>query len=176
MQRPTIEITEEIFCYAQEMIAKTRVYRTQASQHDTMTGNLGELAFAEWYFGDWRKNTLGASKGRPDFGDIEIKTSAYPFRESLNLKVRSDYADRRTPSHYVQQIINIPARGAPPAVGQKVVICGFCVGSDLKQIGQLKPEITNTSSAAGYSCWNVSLSKLSPMSEFPLPSPPETGD
>ena len=79
---------------ALRLIPITQVNRTIASKIDTLTGHLGEFAFAQYFFRDWRSHNVGWNKGEPDFGKIEIKTSAFPFNNRLNLLVREDYAQK----------------------------------------------------------------------------------
>ena len=43
---PVVEITDEMLDEAQELIDKVKVNRTVASKIDTLTGILGEFAFA----------------------------------------------------------------------------------------------------------------------------------
>jgi len=76
----SIVITQVMLDYAEKHIEQVRVHRTVASGIDTLVGILGELAFAQWYLGDWRKHDVLSNKGKADFFDaIEIKTSAYPY-------------------------------------------------------------------------------------------------
>ena len=72
---PHIIITQEMIDEAKRLIPQTKVERTVASKIDTLTGHLGEFAFAQFMFNDWRKNLVGRNKGESDFGDFEIKTS-----------------------------------------------------------------------------------------------------
>src|SRR4030042_6991654 len=104
---PSILVTEEMIIEAKKLISSVKVHRTIASQIDTLTGILGEFAFAQFFYGDWRQHRVGINKGQVDFGNIEIKTSAFPFRESLNLLVREDYAYKRKPAFYVQIILDV---------------------------------------------------------------------
>lgn len=105
---PEVKITKKMIKSAKEQVSKVKVDRTVASDIDTLTGNLGEYAFAQYYYNDWRKNNVGENKGDYDFRDLEIKTSAFPFKENLNLLVREDYAKKRKPPYYVQIIIDVP--------------------------------------------------------------------
>ncbi|MFO1535741.1 MAG: hypothetical protein ABR586_08760, partial [Thermoplasmatota archaeon] len=70
---------------------------------DDVTGILGEFAFAQWFFGDWRKHMVGTNKGQMDFVNVEVKTSAFPFRETLNLLVREDYAEKNVELSHGEQ-------------------------------------------------------------------------
>jgi hypothetical protein len=46
MERPTVEITEEMIQVAKVLVPATRVHRTRVSPVDTLGGILGEFAFA----------------------------------------------------------------------------------------------------------------------------------
>ncbi|NIV72163.1 MAG: hypothetical protein GWN16_07685, partial [Calditrichae bacterium] len=129
---PFIFITQEMLNEAEQLIPSTQVHRTVASKIDTLTGHLGEFAFAQYLFGDWKKHRVGKNKGEADFGDLEIKTSAFPFSESLNLLVREDYAQKRKPPYYVQIIIDVESRHAEEiAPGTRAYICGFATADEV---------------------------------------------
>ena len=92
-----IIITDQMIEAAKDLIQKVKVERTIASSIDTLTGILGEFAFAQYMYNDWKQNRVGKNKGDVDFEDIEIKASSFPFRDTLNLLVREDYANKRKP-------------------------------------------------------------------------------
>ena len=50
---------------------------------------------------------MGENKGEINFGNIEIKTSSFPFNPKLNLLVREDYARKRKAPYYIQIIIDV---------------------------------------------------------------------
>ncbi len=52
MQFPCITLTAEIIDSARILIEKVQVNRTIVSKIDTLTGILGEYAFAEYFYGD----------------------------------------------------------------------------------------------------------------------------
>jgi hypothetical protein len=107
--RPVIKISKEMIEDATLRAPSVAVNRTQTSSYDTMYGILGEYCFAQWFVGNWISHSKLDTKGKTDFfGKIEIKTSAFPFSEKLNLLVREDYARKRKPHFYVQTIINTP--------------------------------------------------------------------
>ena len=109
---PVVIITQEMIDTAKKFIPFTQVRRTIASEIDTLTGHLGEFVFAEYFYGNWQNHRVSKNKGETDFDDIEIKTSAFPFSERLNLLVREDYAQKRKPSFYIQVIIDVSSRYA----------------------------------------------------------------
>lgn len=156
-----ISISQEMIDEAKRLIPQTSVTRTIASKIDTLTGHLGEYIFAEYMFGDWRKNFVGKNKGQSDFGDFEIKTSAFPFNHRLNLLVREDYARKRKPQFYVQIIIDVATANADdiPA-GTLAYICGYATSQDvddapLKDFGSK----LNTQQG-GYKCHFISIQNL----------------
>lgn len=164
-----ILISQEMIDEAKRMIPQTKVERTIASTIDTMTGHLGEFIFAQYMFGDWRKNLVGKNKGQSDFGDFEIKTSAFPLNHRLNLLVREDYARKRKPKFYVQVIIDVPSAKANDIhVGTLAYICGYATAEDvdaapLKDFGsKLSAE------AGGYKCHYISIGRLNPIQALKL--------
>lgn len=151
---------------AERFVDRTRVLRTQASPHDALVGNLGELAFAEKYCGGFKFHQLIANRGETDFPDVEIKTSAHPFRDWLHLKVREDYAAKRQPAFYVQTIIDVPDSDARPDGGMRILFCGFCSHEELMARGRLRPQKKKDGVLAGFNCWELPIKWLHPMDEF----------
>jgi len=163
---PTVIITPEMLDEAERLIPSTRVKRTVASKIDTLTGHLGEFAFAAYFFGDWRKHRVGKNKGQSDFEDIEIKTSAFPFSERLNLLVREDYARKRKPPFYVQIIIDVNARNAgeiPP--GAKAYICGFATSGEVDRAPK-RDFGSKFGGSGGYLCHYICIKNLREMGAF----------
>lgn len=151
---------------AKELISSTKVNRTIASEIDTLTGNLGEFAFAQYYYGDWKLNRVGDNKGEVNFKDIEIKASAFPFNEYLNLLVRQDYAQKRKPPFYIQIIIDVKDRYAKDIFPDtKAYICGFASDIDVDN-APLKDFGSKFGNAGGYKCHYISIKNLKEMSEF----------
>jgi hypothetical protein len=149
---PSVVVTQEMIDKAKKLIPSTRVFRTIASKIDTLTGHLGEFAFADYFYGNWRNHRVGKNKGETDFEDIEIKTSAFPFSESLNLLVREDYAQKRKPSFYVQVII-------------KAYICGFASAEEVDNASK-RDFGSKFKRAGGYQCHYINIKALHPMEEF----------
>lgn len=163
---PHIIITEEMILEAERLIPVTRVDRTVASRIDTLTGNLGEFAFAEYFYGDWRNNFVGKNTGQVDFGDFEIKTSAFPFNDRLNLLVREDYAAERTPKYYVQVIIDVQSRYADSVLpGTKAYLCGYATGAEI-DVSPLKDFGSKLGAHGGYKCRYIPITRLRPLSEL----------
>lgn len=157
---PRIILDEEMVTSASEMVSSTKIDRTQASLIDTLSGNLGELAFAHFFYGDWRKNRVGQNAGQTDFPEIEIKTSAFPFRMSLNLLVRKEYAAKRKPRAYVQVIIDVPDRRAdniPP--GTAAYVCGFATSAEVDS-APTKDFGSKIGTRGGYYCHYICLHDL----------------
>lgn len=151
---------------AKALIEKVRVYRTQASEIDTLTGILGEFIFAQYFYNDWTKNRVGKNKGEINFYDVEIKTSAFPFSNKLHLLVREDYAKKRKPPFYIQIIISVENPKANDILpGTKAYICGFATAEDLDS-ASLKDFGSKYGKKGGYKCHYIPITKLNPMDEF----------
>jgi len=151
---------------ALRLVPTTQVKRTIASNIDTLAGHLGEFAFAQFYFGDWKKNNVGKNKGKTDFQNFEIKTSAFPFSEKLNLLVREDYAMKRKPKFYVQIILDVDSRNANTiSPNTKAYICGFATAEDIDN-APLKDFGSKLSERGGYKCKYISIKNLKPIEEL----------
>ena len=64
---PRVVLTSEMIEHAKMLVPKVQVNRTVASRIDTLAGNLGEFAFAQYFYGDWKKNRVGDNKGDVNF-------------------------------------------------------------------------------------------------------------
>lgn len=166
---PTIAITSEMFAEAEQLIPFTQVNRTKASLIDTLTGHLGEMVFAQFYFGDWRKHQIGKNKGDADFQNIEIKTSAFPFSSKLHLLVREDYAQKRKPAFYVQIILDTKSTHAEsiPA-GMDAVVCGYATSDEVDR-APLKDFGSKLGEEGGYRCRYIPIENLHPLDLSILP-------
>jgi hypothetical protein len=163
---PSVIISQEMLDEAAKFVNTIEVKRTKASPFDTLTGILGELAFAQFLYGDFRKNNVGNNKGKTDFRDVEIKTSAFPFSTHLHLLVREDYKEKRKPPFYVQIILNLKNAGTTeiPA-GTQAILCGFATGEEVERAP--KKDFGSKLSASGnYECFYLSIMKLHPMKDF----------
>jgi hypothetical protein len=165
MNTKSVIITEEMIEAAKKQESECKIDRTIASPIDTITGILGEYVFAQYYYGDWQKNNVGNNKGKIDFKDIEVKCSARPFSWNLNLLVRSDYKEKRTPKYYVQGIIDIPRESTEIPVGSTCIIVGFAYGSELEDAPK-KDFGNKNNEASGYECYFISFSNLHPIEEI----------
>lgn len=166
MVYPSITITAEMVAEAERLIPATQVNRTRASAIDTLTGHLGEMAFAQFFFGDWKRHRIGKNRGAPDFPNIEIKTSAYPFSEKLHLLVREDYAIKRKPAFYVQIIMNVEnpnSTSIPP--GTKAILCGYATTQEVDS-APLKDFGSKPGGESGYRCRHISVERLHPIAEL----------
>lgn len=163
---PEIIITEQMISKATELIDQVKVNRTIASKIDTLTGNLGEFVFAQYFYKDWRKNRVGNNKGDVNFVDIEIKTSSFPFSEKLNLLVREDYAKKRKPPFYIQIIIDVASYKSNVILpNTKAYICGYASARDVDK-SPLRDFGSKLSSKGGYKCHYISIKKLKSMDSF----------
>lgn len=163
---PSVFITKEMIEEAERLIPQTKVAMTVASKIDTLTGHLGEFAFAEYMFGDWKKNLVGKNKGQNDFGILEIKTSSFPFNPNLNLLVREDYARKRKPQFYVQIILDVPRHSADAvAPGTYAYLCGFATNEEVDK-APLKDFGSKVGEAGGYRCHYIPIQRLKPVDEL----------
>lgn len=164
---PMVMITQEMIDEAKRLIPFTKVNRTITSSIDTLAGHLGEFAFAQYYFGDWKKHRVGKNKGETDFPDIEIKTSAFPFSEKLHLLVREDYAAKRKPAYYVQIIIDVHSESIQKiSAHTKAILCGFATADEIDN-APLKDFGSKFGGEGGYKCRYISVKKLHPVEELP---------
>jgi hypothetical protein len=163
---PIITITQEMIDEAKKLINSVKVNRTVASKIDTLTGILGEFVFAQYMYGDWKKNRVGENKGDVNFVDIEIKTSAFPFRDTLNLLVREDYAHKRKPPFYIQIIINVNNRRASDIVaGTKAYVCGWATAEEVDSAPK-RDFGSKLSNYGGYKCYYIPIKNLHSMDTF----------
>ena len=52
-----------------KLAPSVKVNRTIASNIDTVSGILGEFVFAQYMYGNWKKNRVGDNKGQEDVKD-----------------------------------------------------------------------------------------------------------
>lgn len=143
-----------------------KVKRTQNSAIDTLAGILGEYVFAEYFFGDWKNNFVGDNKGKEDFENIEIKTSAYPFNEHLNLLVREDYAEKRNPPFYIQIIIDVHSKNAEDIFpNTDTYICGYATNEEDDNAPK-RDFGSKFGGPGGYDCHYIPIKDLHPMENF----------
>lgn len=166
MNRPILEITREQIEAAEALVPANQVRRTRVSPVDTLGGILGEFAFAQWLTGDWRNNEVGTNKGKADlFGLVEIKTSIYPFKETLNLVIREDYG-AKFKDVYVQNIINVKdAFRKEISPGTQVIICGYTTHEQATST-PAQPMTMRGGMQTPYKVFKVPINQLSPMDGF----------
>lgn len=163
---PYTIITEEMLEEANRLVPSARVNRTIASKIDTLTGHLGEFVVAKYLLGDWRKNTVGNNKGKTDFQDVEVKTSAFPLNLRLNLLVREDYAQKRKPKFYVQVIIDVDSEFADNIPeGTRAYVCGFATSEEVDN-APLKDFGSKIGEKGGYQCRYINIARLHPAKEL----------
>lgn len=161
-----IVISDEMLHAAELATGLVHVNRTIASPIDTLTGILGEMVWAQYYFGDWQKHNLVTNKGASDFAQVEIKTSAFRFNPKLNLLVREDYAAKRKPKYYVQVIIDIDPKNPKIVADTNAYICGYATADEVAN-APLRDEKSKRGGAAGYRTKFIPILKLHPISELP---------
>ena len=163
---PTVILTKEMIQAAKALIPATEVHRTVASEIDTLTGILGEFVFSQYFYHDWRQHRVGENKGDVDFEDIEIKTSAFPFNDRLNLLVREDYAQKRKPPFYVQIIIDVPSRRADDiSPGTKAYLCGWATAEEIGNAPK-RDFGSKVGDRGGYRCHHIRITALHSMEAF----------
>lgn len=163
-----VPITAEMLAYARGAEEDVRVHRTRASKIDSLAGLVGELAFAQWFYGNWKSHDVRNTKGQPDIlGIIEIKTSAYPWSDRLNLLVREDYAKKRQPDYYVQTIIDTPHRNSQEIIpGWMCRISGWATSKEVDS-APLKDFGAKGGGLGGYQCRFIQIKNLKGMDTFP---------
>ena len=164
---PSVLVTKEMIEDSMERAPSITVHRTKASNLDTVYGIIGEYCFAVWLYGEWKPHSKLDTKGKIDFiGEIEVKTSAFPFSDKLNLLVRQDYASKRKPKYYVQTIIDIPNRALTEInAGMKCILSGFETSEAVDQ-APLRDFGSKLGGAGGYKCRYIPISSLKPMHEL----------
>lgn len=169
MRYVDIKVTAEMLDAAAEAVETVKVNRTVASPYDTLAGLIGELAFAQWFLGDWRLHNVFDTKGKADFlNRIEVKTSAFPFRDTLNLLVREDYAARRKPEAYVQTIIDIPSSDATKLEPGLICRLSGWTTSAAVDAAPLRDFGAKGGGRGGYRCHHIQIKNLNPMQTFPI--------
>lgn len=161
-----VVITSEMLHAAELASGLVHVNRTIASPIDTLTGILGEMVWAQYYFGDWRKHNLITNKGRSDFDSVEIKTSAFHFNRKLNLLVREEYSKKRKPKYYVQIIISIESGQSRILPDTNAYICGFALQQEVEN-APYRQETKKGGGMAGYRTKFIPIVQLHPIQELP---------
>jgi hypothetical protein len=168
MHFPHVTITDEMLKSARQIATEVAMQRTKASPVDALAGVLGEMAFAQYLYDDWRRHELRTNKGKADFDTIEIKASAFPFSTRLHLLVREDYAERRKPLCTVQIVLDVKdAHAGDIPIGTHAILCGFATSEEI-DAAPLKDFGSKLGGAGGYRCRYIPISKLHPMSDLKL--------
>lgn len=161
-----IVITAEMLRAAELATGLAHVNRTIASPVDTLTGILGEMVWAQYYFGAWQKHNALDNKGKSDFAHVEIKASAFRFNPKLNLLVREDYAAKRKPKFYVQVIIDVDPQHPQIVANTNAYICGYATADEVAN-APLRDEKSKRGGSAGFRTKYIPILKLHPISELP---------
>lgn len=165
MSYDVIVLTDEMLGAAAN-VGGTGIARTKSGYDDKLIGDLGEMAFCEWFTGDWRNHEIGHNHGRADYdGIVEVKCSAIPFRDTLNLLVREDYMAKHPSEIYTQLIIDLPALYAKIAAGQHIILGGFAYREQIAQ-APLKDHGSKFGDGGGYRCHHIPIKALEPMTRF----------
>lgn len=160
---PRIKITKAMLGFARKMEKDVKVLRTKTSPVDSLAGVIGELAFAQWFYGTWKKNEVGINKGNADFeGLVEVKTSVFPLSNDLNLPIREDYAKSRCPPLYVWCCIDVPSRHDKQIrPGLEVAIVGWTTGKKAHSA-----PLRNMGWVSSYKCHLTPVPELEVMKGF----------
>lgn len=152
---------------AKQRAPDLKVNRTRTSRFDTLYGIIGEYCFAQWLFGDWISHSQVDTKGKIDFVQgIEVKTSAFPFSEKLNLLVREDYVHKRKPRFYVQTIIDLPNRHEHNLEPDfNCILAGYATGEDVEN-APLRDFGSKFGGYGGYKCRFISIANLKSVVEL----------
>jgi hypothetical protein len=163
---PRILITAEMLSEGKRLEQTIHIARTIASEVADLVGVLGEFAFAQWFFGDWRQNNVGRNRGECDFDGIEVKCSATRFNVNRNLLVREDYAMKRKCPFYVQVILDTQSQGDIHEYTE-AVICGWATYDEVDRapkgdMGSVKLG----QKMSGYKSHKIPVHQLHPMGVF----------
>lgn len=161
-----VVIIAEMLRAAELVASLAHINRTIASPVDTLTGVLGEMVWAQYYFGSWQKHNLINNIGKNDFNQVEIKASAFRFNPHLNLLVREDYHAKRKPKYYVQVIIDVDPKNPRIVPDTNAFICGFATGDEIDR-APLRQEKSKRGGAAGFRTRYIPILNLHPIREFP---------
>ena len=159
-----IPITKEMLDYAKSLERTMQMNRTKASEVDTLTGLMGELIFAEYWYGNFKVGNqyenLVKNFGQPDFeGRFEVKASCFPFSMDLNLLIREDYAKKRTPPFYIQILFDTDKKEI--TTDTEAMIIGYKDG-ELAHNGELK----EMRGVEGFKCYHTKFSDLDPIEDI----------
>ncbi len=165
-----IEITPEMLAAADEFVLNVMKARATVTTRSPQTFLIAEFAFAQWFLGDWRRHNFRETNCETNFMDsTEIRSSARPFRNTLNLLAKQPYVDRRNADYYVCVIIDAPViHPTEIQAGWICKICGWETNAKVKRA--LKRDVGKGNDRyAGYKSYAILISDLQPMSTFPLP-------
>lgn len=164
IQKIKITITQEMINEALKHSQKGRLTHDRASKLDALIGNLGEIVFAEHYLGDWQKHNLGKNHGKTDFNGIEVKCSAYPYHQNLNLLVKKCYTKKRKPNAYVSVIIDVEEK-KPSCInaGDIAIISGYATSEQVEQSQSLSFKVLGNEKRR-IDCFATPITELNCMS------------
>ncbi len=162
---PIVIVSQEMINFATQHVADCQIRRTQTSPVDTLTGHLGELCFAQYYYGDWQHNYIGKNAGQEDFKDIEVKCSYFQMSLRLHLLVRHEYTTVRKPRATVQVILDRIDHAQDIPAGTRAYICGYATSPEV-DAAPVKDWGSKMGSQGGYLCHGIELGQLHPISEL----------
>lgn len=158
-----MKVTEEMHRLGDKFFNSVNIPRTITSPYDNGVGAIGEYIWAKYFYNDIKKHNPYETKGKSDFeGEIEIKTSAHPFNDRLNLLVREDYLNK-SPLFYIQIILDYDLKnGKDIPVGTEAIICGYATQDELLAAPK-KDFGSKFGGKANYQCHYLPITKLKPV-------------
>jgi hypothetical protein len=97
---------------------------------------------------------------------VEVKTSAFPLRDSLNLLVREDYGNKRKPPFYVQVILDVSsAKANLIPIGTKAIVSGWATAREV-DAAPLRDFGSKLGGRGGYRCYHIPIHALHDMASF----------
>jgi len=167
LESPFLVITQQILEEANKHLATIQLHNDRANLYDSLTGSIGEIAFAQWMFKDLHAHNLGKNFGNGDFDEIEIKTSLTLFNHRRHLVAKESYVRDHPSTIYVQCFISSRTPWRGPLLGDTVFIAGWTDHQTLISHGFRCNETTRSGKNTGIKTFRLPLSKLQPMHSLP---------
>ena len=163
---PKVTISSDMLAYVNTLRSQCEINRTKTSPYDVEIGILGELCFAQYYYGSWRHNNVVRNAHKVDFPElgVEVKCSWFVMDiDRLHLVVREDYAKSRKPAAYIQVIID--KRSDSISVGDQAYICGYATSAEVDAADK-HDKGSKFGKSGGYLSHCIPLRSLHPISEL----------
>lgn len=167
LESPFLVITQEMLEEAKKHVSAIQLHNDRANLHDSLTGSIGEIAFAKWRFEDLYAHNIGKNFGNGDFDEIEIKTSLTLFSCRMHLIAKESYVRDHPSTIYVQCFISSRTPWRGPLIGDTVFVAGWCDHQTLISHGFKCNETTREGKKTGIKTLRLPVSKLQPMHSLP---------